>query len=357
MILYTHLVPVTPPATLPATPPATPPVEQVAEDSSLLRRETAEVNRIRSLLELAKVNREKFTAGPLRDEVETWMHAKIMHRTYEKGHRLWNGGKFNESRDMLASSVAQINATKFMETYERRIYDAAELAKDLGPANVVPFGISGVDNHLFPGNPRGSLRKGDQTVIMSAVNVGKSTTLITVIVHNVRAGKHVLYVTHEGHRSDLRLKFIRSYLTLIDEVELKKIFPDWNSEQLERGKRFFRTLASKPLIDIVNFLVLDPSKPKNPEQPWRQRLDTVFNFVQQFITFMPIHKPGMEVEEITPIIERQQELRRDNHKDEDGNPKGYDLFVCDYPGVLTSRQNSKGQLQWRHTQQIVYVIS
>jgi hypothetical protein len=62
----------------------------------------------------------------------------------------------------------------------------------------------------------------------------------------------------------------------------------------------------------------------------------------------------MNVEDISNIIERTQENWRNEHRDADGQPKGYDLFVCDYPGVLSTRQNSRGNLQWRHVQQIVY---
>jgi hypothetical protein len=88
------------------------------------------------------------------------------------------------------------------------------------------------------------------------------------------------------------------------------------------------------------------------------RLHKLFNKLlerlQSHLTFLPLHKPAMEVEEVMVHIERMQELWQETHQDEHGVPKGYDLFVCDYPGVLTTRQNKQGNMAWRHVQETVY---
>ncbi len=327
---------------------------EVRENSKLLQREVAEQKRLQSLLDTALVDATQFHHEPLRDEIQIWLQAKILQNAYTKGAHLWNSQKYAESTEIMRTTIKELNNTRFLDSYERKLTDIAEIAKDLGPQAVLPFGVAGIDNHLFPNNPKGSLRKGDQSVVMAPVNMGKSTTLITVAVHNIRAGNDVLFVSHEGHRSDLRLKMIRCYLTLIDDAEIRKIYgKDTKQEGVDRVRNEMRRIAALPLIDIVDYMLSVPPLGSPLALNWKI-FNKVLEYAQSHITFMPIHRPGMEVEDITQIIERAQDTWRDNHRDADGTPKGYDLFVCDYPGVLSTKQNNKGNLQWRHVQQIVY---
>lgn len=321
--------------------------------SKLLRRELAEQKRLQNLLDEAITDSTQFHFEPLREEITVWLQAKILQNAYTRGIAFWNTTKYNESTQILRDVIKELNSTRFINDYERKVIDFAEIAKDLGPANVLPFGVSGVDNHLFPNNPKGSLRKGDQTVIMAPVNMGKSTTLITSAVHNIRACNDVLFVSHEGHRSDLRLKMIRCYLTLMDEAELRKVFPKIGAEKVGPVLAELHAIAAMELIDIVFFMASLP-EPGTEGYHKFKRFGAVMAQMQKHITFMPIHKPGMNVEEIATLIERKQEKWKEDHRDADGQPKGYDLFVCDYPGVLSTRENNKGNMAWRHVQQRVY---
>jgi KaiC/GvpD/RAD55 family RecA-like ATPase len=52
----------------------------------------------------------------------------------------------------------------------------------------------------------GGLLHGRTTVLMAPSSVGKTTTLITVMVANVRAGRSILFLNHEGLAKTLVLK-------------------------------------------------------------------------------------------------------------------------------------------------------
>jgi hypothetical protein len=337
-----------------------PTVEELTTNNQLYVLEKTEISKIKDLLGNALSDASVFRAPPLRDEIQAWMHAKILQNIYVKGSHLWNNDKLQESAQIIEDGLDQLNATKWMETSEQKVTALADIARDMSSDHVVQFGISGIDTHLLPDSKFGGLRRGDQTVLMAPVNIGKTSALITVAIHNIRSNNDVLFVSHEGHKSDLRLKMIRCYLSLMDEVELQKALPGLPDniraiaqENPEKIISKLRGLAELTLVAFVRYLSTTWDLTDRSSY-FFQILCAVLGHAQSHLTFIPIHKAGMFVEDAILHIERAQELWQDSHVDSRGAPKGYDLFVCDYPGVLSTKQNSKGNLQWRHQQQIVY---
>ncbi len=60
------------------------------------------------------------------------------------------------------------------------------------------------------------------------------------------------------------------------------------------------------------------------------------------------NKPFLTVEEVVPVIDRAQEECFDNHG------RGFDLFLNDYPGLLQTEMNKKGNYQQRQVMDMVY---
>ncbi len=138
---------------------------------------------------------------------------------------------------------------------------------------------------------------------------GKSSTLITIACHNIRAGKSILYMTHEGRPEDIKLKILANML----ECPISQIFDLYKTED------------------------------------GRKKLNDVGKNIDRHLLYIPYNRAGMTIEEVVPIIRMNQEEWAMTH---DG--KGFDLLVSDYPAILSSQLASKGNLQPRHKDQIVY---
>ena len=279
----------------------------------------------------------------LRLEIEEWMHAKILQDAIERGAKLFNGRKFKEAQEILSDSIKKFNRSRAVLSDDDPEDILGSISLGLGPQNVVPFGIPAMDNFLFPDNPKGSLCKGDQTVIMAPINNGKTTTMTTVTIHNARAGNFTLFMAHEGNQHSLRLKFVRGFLTLIDRGQMAKIFPGVPPEKFDADIVRLRALAAKSTVEILKEFATEKTT------KFGVILQHITNYVFKMIRFIPYIKPGVCVEELTPIIERAQ----DNCKDKNSG-RGFDLFVCDYPGILNTKTGSKGNYQQRQIKQEVY---
>lgn len=281
----------------------------------------------------------------LRDEIEEWMQAKILQDAIERGVGLYNKGDFKLAKDLLSDSIKKYNSASMALEDTTPADILGSIGIDLGDGGVVPFGIHTMDNFLFPNNPRGSLRKGDQTILMAPTNIGKTTTMTTVAVHNARAGNRTLFMAHEGHASDLRLKFLRAFFALSDVPSLRAIryFATYDDVELQKISLGLRNVAAMDTVTLLKTLEKVRGKTQG------EILEKVTEHVFDYIHFIPYIKPGVEIEELYPVIERAQ----DNCKQKTGGA-GFDLFVCDYPGILSTRKGSQGNYQMRQIKQEVY---
>lgn len=172
-------------------------------------------------------------------------------------------------------------------------------------------GIGILDRKLLPENVgKGALLRGDTTVLIAPVNMGKTTAMMTIARHNLAQKKNVLWISLEGRDVDLMQKM-------------------WCCT-LRRTKEEFHKMV----------LGTDPAE--------QQMLDIIGAQLQDRLTYLPIHRSGVTVEEVVSIIRTRQNQRIGL------KGKGYDLLVVDYPGVLTTELAKGGKLEERQSQAYIY---
>jgi hypothetical protein len=151
---------------------------------------------------------------------------------------------------------------------------------------------------------------GDHLYLLGDFTVTHNTTfMLTVACHNIRQGKDVLFVTHEGNYKYIRLMF----------------------------------LANMVGCSVDDILTLGITK------DGRDRIAAAAAILEKHLTYEPYNKAkAMVVEEFIPTVIFANEQR----KQEFG--KGYDLFVDDYPFILNTELAFKGSLQRRNADAVVF---
>lgn len=160
---------------------------------------------------------------------------------------------------------------------------------------------------------------GDHLYLLSDFTVTHNTTcLLTVSSANLRRGKKVLAIFHEGSPEELQVKWLCA-------VAGKNMawWKDWCY------------VLSKPDLSETEVQVFDFIK-KN------QRI------IDENLTFLPMIRQGLAVEEVMSVIRRKQEEMLS------ATGKGYDLLVDDYPALLTSEEARGGKMEVRHRDSMVY---
>jgi hypothetical protein len=249
----------------------------------------------------------------IKPELTQWLHSKILQEAMLKGSKNWNLGKFADSAQILADSVKLYHEAKFEEGEAVDFLNFQHYLKDTeaARANALTTGLTVLDSALLNNSVNGGLQLGDTTVMLAPTNIGKTTTLITTAVHNVLQGKNVLFMTHEGTPSDIRLKFLKCLLR-VDERQLFELYKTPDGTEVLQA-------ASKLLTKRLRYI--------------------------------PYNKAGMTVEDILPIIRRESDKWRAEHE---GDP--YHLLVSDYPAKLGTVIASKGNMPPRLSLEYVYDI-
>ena len=152
----------------------------------------------------------------------------------------------------------------------------------------------------------GGLCRGDMSVFLAPVNIGKTTTLITIVVANLLKGRKVLLMTHEGRANDINMKI-------------------------------FCCLLKKTPKEILEMTLNAPEELSRISE----------QYLVPNLRYIPYNKAdGMFVEDVVDIIKFEQQKLLDS------NGKGFDLLVNDYPAKLTTRHGKN--LDKRHIDGMVY---
>ncbi len=294
------------------------------------------VNGFRRALE----DRREFPPKTLQDDLVIWMQAKILQRAGEKAALHHKAAEFADAAKAFEEGVKLYRESRFALGNFKPISDIKALAAGQGKDAVVTFGLQGIDNHLFPNNPKGGLRKGDQTLILAPSNMGKTTTLITVAIHNVLAGHLVLFLTHEGRDTDIRVKLARCFFNLIQPVHVMEIFGITKPETVAMVIQKFRLAG----FDMDSFLSICTGADR-----WAMLCAKALTWLDTKIKYGSQNKPFLTVEEVIPVVDRAQEECADAN-----GGKTFDLFLDDYPGLLQTEMNKKGNYQQRQVSDMVY---
>lgn len=243
-------------------------------------------------------------------KVTGFVQSCMFKTAHKQATKYYNAEKVLEAFKVVKSAMQDIERVSFTKGMEASFEDMSSLIHQQKHERVqgLTFGIRALDERLDPDAPGGALLRGDTTVLLAPTNVGKTTCMITVAAHNIKQQKDVLFITHEGRPEDIQMKVLCSML------------------DISRSELFKR--------------IADPE--------WWKIYAFDLEAIKRYLTYIPYNKAGMTVEEVIPVIRTYQEKRIMQ------KGKGYDLLIDDYPAKLSTQQASKGQLQKRHTDDLVY---
>lgn len=244
----------------------------------------------------------------LAQELTDWMRCRVYHNSVSESAKLFNQKKINHAVAILEHAVKEFQTTRFDGTPPADFSCAKDLVKlqALDTANALTTGVPLLDRKILPDGGAGSLLPGDTTVLIAPVNIGKTTTMITIARHNAMAGKAVLFITLEGRQLDIMEKLYCSFLKI--------------------AKADFRR---KALEDAPEITLIQDIMTKN-------------------LTYISMNKSLLTVEEVVGVIRTHQNRRIAL------TGKGYDLLVVDYPQILTTDMARAGKLEVRQIQDYVY---
>jgi replicative DNA helicase len=287
-----------------------PTVHELKDWQGFLVEDQATRNRIMTKINDALNTSTNYKLDALMEELTSWLHARIYFDGVNKSQTLYNSSKFTESYQVLKGISKEIDTTTFSNDHEvsfDNFYaDIEQAQKDR--QNALTFGNGVLDKLLLPDGVSGSLLPGDTTVLVAPTNVGKTTSVISIIGHNIRKGKSALLITHEGTEQDLKLKIWCNVLG-----------------------------CTKPeLIAMYN------------TQEGTERMAKGLAFIRRYLTFVHYPKAGATIEEVESIVRRKQDERVAKY----GKP--YDLLVDDYPAKLMTQVAKGGHFSKRHIDEINY---
>lgn len=292
-----------------------PTITEVQESKDFSRMDQAYRNKVTVKIGACKILMAQFGLDVIKSELTAWLHTvQIKRRIYEmQGH--FNNRKTDKIVDTLRAAMKEVDETSFEDSKVIAWDDFSVFERQQEELeNALTFGLDPFDKLLNPAAKSGSLLRGDTTVILAPSNIGKTTTLITVAVANVLRGKSVLFLSHEGRGEDLIEKFWCSMLQ-VSKMELHRLQDTYKTDPITRD-----------------------------------RLNNVTNYLNRFLTYVPMNKPGLTVETVAAEVARLQEDRVRNSPDH----LGYDLLVDDYPAKLSSSIMQGKEAARRHNDDLVY---
>lgn len=250
-----------------------------------------------------------FGADLLTQEFSLWAQAIIFEQHTEKAAELFNQHRPEEAIAAYNEGYKLIQKANFMDA-RAESWDLEEFHKQLllDIEQGLTFGIPQLDAKLNPSAPEGALLRGDTTVVMAPSNIGKSTSLITIITHNIIRGKFVLYLTHEGKPIDLKFKVLMCIL------------------QVTREEFFSKYLDTQ----------------------WRHLAEYWTVFIDQHLVYIPMNSAFQGIREVEATVRQQQEQRKLQ------TGAGFDLLVDDYPQLLCTEGFIEGDMQKRTNDEQVY---
>lgn len=255
----------------------------------------------RKCLDHARELAPQFSPEVLGAELTTWLKARVFRETFLRSQRVWNSGDIKGAFRVLADGHRKITE---LSNFDSKEFDFSTLLSVLAKADAdysqaLTTGLKALDDALLPrdrrGKGTGALLPGRTTVLLAPSTVGKSTTLITIIVANLRAGRSILYLTHEGTPAMLVQKLTCNFFA-IDQ---------WSLSQ------FLKTSEGQAAVNEFSDLL------------------------KRQMVFAP--DPGSTVEEVASYIEAWQADRVSK------TGKGFDLLVDDYPAILTAEEVRGGK--------------
>lgn len=286
--------------------------EEFLEGSEIAFEDQKTKNRLHRQVAICLTEMGIHGIDTIRPLLQEWLQTHIYARLITESSKQYNNKDFKRALDVMRDGWRELEAAKFTDDEEYDFTNWVEHIKESQAEldNALTFGIDLVDKLLTPEAKNGGLLKGDTTVLLAPTNIGKTTTMVTVLVHNICAGKDVLFMTHEGRPADIRNKILQS-------------------------------MVGCTYQDLLHAHA-DPTSPRF------RHIQTAARILKERVVWVPLMKAGYTVEELDSVIRRKYEERRSK------TGKGFDMIVDDYPAKLTTKLAAKGNMPKRHIDDVVY---
>ena len=297
--------------------------QELMDSQTIIRAGQEEHERLRSAMNKCIAQTANFGLDGIVPELSDWLKARIYMEQVYKSRDL-----FNSARNAGDTPTARVRRTEAYEVLHEMARNIEKINFDnngevsfkniqgslveykLEYKNAMTFGSKVLDSLLLPeAQGGGCLLPGDMTVILGPQNAGKSCCMLTVMAANLKAGKNIMYIPHEGRISDLKLKLVQCIFGLTKE------------------ELFYHSQDSACAAGF-----------EQAEQ-----------LLEDHLVYIPQIRAGLTVEELGSTVRRGIDRFAARH-----NGNKIDLLVDDYLARLTSVQNGRGQFQKRERDQVVY---
>lgn len=237
-----------------------------------------------------------FSLDSLRDELSDWMQSRTFASIHQQAVGAFNAQKPQEAYALLEEGTKKLQHCYFGKSQEVRFDEYTKiLSKEetlLG--NALTIGLAPLDKIITPQCTSGSLLPGETTLIVAPFNIGKTTTLITIACHNIKAKKPVLFLVHEDRAENIYKKVWCNLLNVSSTALMS----------------MYKTPGGCKDMDYILKNILTP-----------------------YFHYEHLVKAGNTVEEVVASIRRLQEERIRKFGE------GFAMICDDYPFVLGSSKH------------------
>ena len=271
-----------------------------------------EKNKVKAAILRGRQETTNYSLDVLSGGLTGWLQSRVYHQYVSQSATLFNSRKFTEAKNVLATAVKELQEISFEGKPPADFSNPRALVQTIlaQSENALTFGHPVFDRVLAPDCKKGSMLPGDSTVFLAPTNIGKTTTKITVAVSNLLAGKSVIFMSHEGRKSDI----------------MEKI---WQCV-LRATKSQFRALSLSDDPAVV------------------AQLTAIAKLINDNLVYIDYQKPGSTVEEVVSVVRQHQ------HRRKAMTGKGFDLMMNDYPAILGADSLKNLRTERRHKDAYVY---
>jgi hypothetical protein len=253
---------------------------------------------------------EQTSVTVLRAELQGYLEQVATVSITNKLLAAYSKRRYQDAKNILLAATNELRAIPGIGQEESSFEDIRDFLKkyDGRRTGGCTTGLDILDGGLTNANvPEPALYRGDTTIILAPVNIGKTSTMINIAIRNICCGKDVLFITHEGAELDIKMKMLCCLL--------------------ERTPQEIQAALHTTEIDLVT---------------------DMFHFLGKHICYIPYNRAGMTVEDVSSLI------RRKFNEKNNLTGRGYDLIVDDYPAKLRTTIMSGGKFERRNNDAIVY---
>lgn len=293
-----------------------PTITEILNHGKIKTQTPEEQSAVSQHLNKAFTDTKKVSLEYLKPRLTDWMHQLLLKKFLRNSLQKYGGRDFKDVFYEMNNIKKLREEFSYEDVGEISFENPEEWIKD-SETNfqaALPTGLKLLDQSLLEGATVGSLLPANTTCVMSPTDGGKTSFEFTVLCHNLIAGKDVLLTTHEGSPEELRERLLCCMLTLMGLGDKITPFEDNPFVNRLRLIHMNKSVAGRALIKYATGIISD------------------------HLVYHPYNRPGMMVEDVEPIIRRQQDKRITTRG------KGFDLFVNDYPAKLGSKRGSQGFL-------------